>query len=152
MSFAIPLLPAIISAAAGAMLVIQAPINAKLGTVMGGPLVGAFLSFFTGTIVLGIMLMVMRKSILVANITQTQIWMWIGGTLGAALVFTTVYAVPKLGTASMIALIISGQILFSLITDHFGFLLPNAIPVTPARILGALLLLAGVGLIIFPKI
>ena len=145
------LLPLTMSILAGSMIVLQAPINARLGDHMGGPLVAAFFSFFTGTILLGCVLLALRKPILLENISLTSPWMWIGGTLGTMFVFTTIFVVPKLGAAGMIALIICGQILFSLIVDHYGFLLPQSTPISPVRIAGAVLLIISVAMIMAPK-
>jgi len=144
--------PALLSLFAGAMIVLQAPINARLGSVMGGPLVAAFLSFLTGTLALGLCLLVLRKSVAISQITHTSPWMWVGGVLGAILVFTTIFAVPRLGATAMFALVIGGQVLFSLILDHYGFLLPQATAISPLRLLGAGLLVSGIALIVAPKL
>lgn len=147
-----PILIAIsISFIAGVMIVMQAPINARLGEMMGGPLVAAFLSFLIGGIALAITLIVMRKPILIENISQTSPWLWIGGLLGAFLVFSSIYAVPKIGALAMISLVVGGQILATLIVDHYGFLLPKPFPITPMRVMGALCLIAGIAMILWPK-
>lgn len=146
------LLPSIVMSVMGGILfALQSPINARLGNAMGGPLTGAFLSFLTGTVVLSAVLLLQRKPILVSNITQTPWWMWIGGTLGAFMVFAAAYSVERLGSAAMLALIIAGQIIASLVIDHYGILVHNPVPVSPIRIAGAVLLLAGVVLILYPK-
>jgi hypothetical protein len=44
-----------------------------------------------------------------------------------------------------------GQILFSLAVDHYGFLLPEATPLSPIRIAGAVLLVISVAMIMAPK-
>ena len=146
------LLPSIVMSVMGGILfALQSPINARLGNAMGGPLTGAFLSFLTGTVVLSAVLLLQRKPILVSNITQTPWWMWIGGTLGAFMVFAAAYSVERLGSAAMLALIIAGQIIASLVIDHYGILVHNPVPVSPIRIAGAVLLLTGVVLILYPK-
>ena len=146
------LLPSILmSVTGGVLFALQSPINARLGNAMGGPLVGAFLSFLTGTIVLSVILLMQRKPILLSHITQTPWWMWIGGTLGAFMVFAAAYSVERLGSAAMLALIIAGQIITSLVIDHYGILVHNPVPVSPIRIAGAAMLLGGVILILYPK-
>ena len=57
--------------------------------------------------------------------------------------------VPKLGAAAMIAMVIAGQLFASMVFDHFG-ILQQAHPVSWHKIVGALLLLAGVWLILRP--
>lgn len=134
---------ALLSFAGGAMIVLQAPINARLGGLMGGPLCAAFLSFLTGLLALGIALLAVRKPVLVSQIGATAPWMWIGGLMGAAFVATTIFAVPRLGAGLMVALIIAGQMCFSLLIDHYGFLVPQPHPASLLRILGAGLVIGG---------
>lgn len=151
MSFS-PLLPAIaMSFAGGALFALQAPINMRLGQMMGGPLAGAFLSFFTGTILLSIMLAAQRKPVLISQIGQTSPWMWLGGALGAFMVFASVYAVGRLGSAAMLALIIGGQILASLLIDHYGLMVAQAVPLSPLRVAGAAVMVVGILMILYPK-
>ena len=146
------LLPSIVmSVMGGVLFALQSPINARLGNAMGGPLVGAFLSFLTGTIILSVILLMQRKTIPLTNITQTPWWLWIGGTLGAFMVFAAAYSVERLGSAAMLALIIAGQIIASLVIDHYGILVHNPVPVSPIRIAGAAMLLGGVIMILYPK-
>lgn len=147
----LPLLAIVLSLCSGFMFALQAPINARLGNLMGGPLTGAFLSFTTGMFTLALLLVALRKPLLLQNLGQTSPWMWLGGVLGAYLVFTSTYAVPRLGAAGMIALVMAGQVVASLLIDHYGFLLPEAVPITPVRIIGAFMLLGGVILTFLPK-
>jgi transporter family-2 protein len=81
------------------------------------------------------------------TIIQTPWWLWIGGALGAFYVFCTIFLAPKLGGATLIGLVISGQMIVSLILDHYGFLGFAQQPINIWRILGVFLLLIGVILI-----
>ncbi|GIW84940.1 MAG: hypothetical protein KatS3mg107_0600 [Gemmataceae bacterium] len=77
-------------------------------------------------------------------VQQTPWWNWIGGPLGALIVLAGATLTRELGAALFIALVIAGQLLCSLILDHFAWLgLPHH-AVTPGRLAGALLVLAGV--------
>jgi bacterial/archaeal transporter family-2 protein len=70
-------------------------------------------------------------------------WVWTGGLLGAFYVFASVILTPRLGAATTVALILTGQVLASIAIDHFG-LFRVAQEVTPLRLLGATLIIAGV--------
>ena len=48
--------------------------------------------------------------------------MFIGGLLGAFYIFTTIFTSPKIEFANMFSLVICGQILLAVISDHFGLL------------------------------
>ena len=60
---------------------------------------------------------------------------------------STVVLVPRLGVALTFSLIIAGQMLVTLVIDHFGLLGVPVKEVTLARIGGILLITAGVVLI-----
>ena len=138
---------ALMSFTGGAIIMMQAPINARLGSVMGGPLWAAFLSFLVGTIALAAVLLISRKAPSFENIFQTSAWMWTGGLLGAMFVFATIFSVPKLGAGLMIVLIVSGQMVCAIAMDHYGFLVPEAHSASLLRILGAGLVMAGAWLV-----
>jgi len=129
---------------AGSMIAFQAPINAKLGSVMGGPLVGTFCSFAVGTLILGVLMVAGGHVPRFEQVAQTQIWWWIGGALGAILVYISIAVVPILGAALMIALFVTGQLIGALIIDKTGFLLPMQIDIGWERIAALVLILGGV--------
>jgi transporter family-2 protein len=74
-------------------------------------------------------------------------WAWLGGLLGAAYVTATTIAGPKLGAAMLLAMTLAGQMAAALLVDHYGVVGFPQSPVTPLRLLGAVLLVAGVLLI-----
>lgn len=130
----------------GSMIAFQSPINAKLGSIMGGPLVAAFCSFLVGTVALGLLMVVSGNLPKMGEISQTASWMWIGGVLGAIFVFVSISVVPVLGAALMIGLFVAGQLTGALIIDKTGFLLPMSIDIGWERIVALSLILAGVAL------
>ena len=74
-------------------------------------------------------------------------WNWIGGPLGALIVLSGATISPRLGAAAFIAAVVGGQLACSLFLDHFDLMdLPRQ-AVTPGRILGVLLVFAGVVLV-----
>ena len=72
---------------------------------------------------------------------------WTGGFWGTIYIAVSIFLVPRLGTATFVALLVGGQMLSSLLFDHYGlFGLPEH-PADLTRITGAVLLLAGVVLV-----
>ncbi|MBK3736402.1 EamA-like transporter family protein [Azospirillum brasilense] len=72
---------------------------------------------------------------------------WTGGLFGALFIGTAILMVPRLGAATVLALIVVGQMLGSLVFDHVGLLgLPQQ-PISPTRLAGAASLILGVVLI-----
>jgi len=143
------LLPYIVLAvAAGFVLPTQAGINARLNLWTQSPVLSAAISFAVGTAALVLYAVIIRVPLpQAANLKYYPWWVWTGGVLGAFLVAATVVLAPKLGAASMIALIISGQMLASLVLDHYGLIGYTVHPINFLRICGVVLLVGGVVLI-----
>jgi transporter family-2 protein len=73
--------------------------------------------------------------------------MWTGGLFGAAFIFMTVVATPRLGAALMLATAIVGQLAAALVIDHYGLFGGDVIPISAMRLAGVALLVGGVVLI-----
>jgi transporter family-2 protein len=133
---------------AGAMMPTQAAINNKLATVVESPILAALVSFFVGT--LGLFAYALVSGAPLGNLTSARnapAIAWIGGLLGAFFVASAVILVPRLQVAMTFSLIVAGQMIVTLIIDHFGLLGVEVKPISLARIGGILLILAGVVLI-----
>lgn len=137
-----------IACLAGAVLPIQALINARLGMHISGPLWAAAASFAIGSLVLIVTQLVFHAPPSLGQISATPLWLWIGGFLGAIYMGGAVTSVSKIGAGAMIALIIVAQIGTSMVIDHFGVLVPQAHPFGIARLIGTILLLSGTMLIL----
>ncbi len=107
----------------------------------------AFVSFAVGTIALAIYLLVSRKFAFSTEIvSQTPWWIWIGGLLGTLYVVGIVILAPRLGVGLAIGLTIAGQLVAAMILDHYGWM-GLVKEITLGRVIGALLLIAGLILI-----
>ena len=135
---------------AGFMLPTQAGINMQLNQWSQSVILAAMISFAVGTIGLFVYALILRIPWpTMSTITHHPWWIWTGGLLGAFLVASTVVLAPRLGAASMLSLIVAGQMTASLALDHFGWLGYQVQPVSGLRILGVVLLVSGVALIRF---
>ena len=74
-------------------------------------------------------------------------WAWTGGLFGVLFLFATVYVSPKLGTGIFIATIVTASTLMSLAMDNFGLLGVEIHKAGIGRIVGWLLMTAGVACI-----
>jgi transporter family-2 protein len=132
----------------GLLLPIQAGVNAQLRTAVGDPLAAALLSFLVGTIGLGTLMLVLRVPLPLATAWQRSEWTWwIGGLLGAAYVALAVVLAPRIGAGTLTAAVVTGQLLTSIVLDHFGWVGFTQQPLSLTRMLGAALLIGGVVLI-----
>lgn len=133
---------------AGAMMPTQAATNNKMAAFVDSPLLAAFISFLIGTIAL--LLFVVLSGVPLSNfygVRDAPAVAWVGGLLGAFFVTAAVTLVPRLGVAMTFSLIIAGQMIVTLVIDHFGLLGVPVQPVSWQRIAGILLITGGVGLI-----
>jgi transporter family-2 protein len=69
---------------------------------------------------------------------------WLGGILGAFYVTVIILAFPKLGPALTFGLIVLGQMVISLVLDHFHILVPQQHSINLWRIAGVALIVVGV--------
>ena len=132
---------------AGGATALQAPTNAKLATAVASPVNAAFISFAVGTTVLGIVAALMQTRPDMAAARALPWYAWLGGVYGACFVVAAAWGVPRLGVAMTITLMVGGQLLLSLILDHFGALGVPRQPLNIGRIAGVGLVLAGVLLV-----
>jgi transporter family-2 protein len=131
---------------AGAMLPIQFGINAQLAQWVGGSIRAALVSFVVGALSLFLAVLVAQRG-WPERASDAPWWVWIGGVLGAFYVLGSIVTAPKLGAATLVALILAGQAIASLLVDHFGWVGFEENPITPLRVAGVLLLAAGVALV-----
>ena len=138
----------LIALLAGAVMPTQAAINNKLAGSVESPVLAAFISFFVGTLALLVYAAVSGEPLSnLAAARNAPPIAWIGGLLGAFFVTAAVVLVPRLGVAMTFSLIIAGQMLVTLILDHFGFLGVPVKEISLARVGGIFLITAGVVLI-----
>ena len=139
---------ALLVVAAGMVAPTQAGINARLSQWLHSNFLAALVSFMVGTLGLFTLSMVLRIPWPpLTTLYLSPWWVWLGGLGGAFLVTVTIVAVPKLGATTMFAFFLAGQMLASLILDHFGLLGYPVHPISIWRVVGVLLLSAGVLLI-----
>jgi bacterial/archaeal transporter family-2 protein len=132
----------------GLLLPIQAGVNAQLRTAIGDPIAAALLSFLVGTLGLGALMLALRVPLPLATAWQRSEWTWwIGGLLGAAYVGLAVVLAPRIGAGTLTAAVVAGQMLTSIVLDHFGWVGFAQQPLSPTRLLGAALVVGGVVLI-----
>ena len=135
--------------AAGVALSAQIGVNNALRISLSSSVFAAFFSFAIGTAGLLVYAIATRSAWPSTQILfKVPAWAWLGGLLGAYYVITAIIVAPKLGAASLISLIVAAQICTSLVLDHFGVLGFSQHSINIWRIAGALMLIAGVTIIV----
>jgi len=133
---------------AGMLLPIQAGVNFELRNAVGHPIVAAVFQFLVGALGLLVLAIALRAPLPpLAKLSAAPWWVWVGGLCGANYIVVAILLVPRLGAATLLGVSVAGQMLVSLLLDHYGVIGYPVHPVSAWRIVGASLLLAGVGLI-----
>jgi transporter family-2 protein len=135
---------------AGVSVALQQVLNANLRMELGSAWWAGFISYFVGTLSMLAIAIASGGPWLSGTMAAPTSWVsWTGGIFGAIFIATAILMVPRFGAATVLALIVVGQMLGSLTFDHFGLL---GIPQHPAnliRLAGAACLILGVFLIRF---
>ncbi len=141
--------PIAVALAAGAALASQVGMNNALRARLGHPVIAALVSFGVGTLALALYLAALRPGLPDRGaFLGGPRWMWLGGLVGAAYVASAAAFAQRLGAGAWLALVIAGQILASVALDHFGLLGFTPHPASIWRVVGVVLLLAGVVLVL----
>jgi transporter family-2 protein len=138
----------LLAAAAGAVLPIQAGVNAQLARFVGGPVRASFVSFLVGTIALLVLSLAIVKPLPSGSrLGAAPWWVWVGGLLGAFYVLGAIASAPRLGAVVLIAAVVAGQSVSSVLADQFGWVGFREHAATPGRLAGLALVFAGVALV-----
>src|ERR1044072_8690628 len=133
----------------GAIIPLQAILNTRLGKQTGGALMGALLSFLTGSICLLVLNFIVNGNAML-NLRQSASgpwYIWVGGVIGAIFVGYITWVNQQQGVALTFALVVSGQIFISLLIDQFGLFGSAVRTITLEKIIGAALIITGIILI-----
>jgi transporter family-2 protein len=136
-----------LTAVAGGLVALQAPINSGLGKAVG-TWAAASISFLVGTAAL-LMIAALNHSDVHLGGTSGLAWYYFtGGLIGAAYVSTVLVSVRTLGAGGVTAATIAGQLTTAVVIDRLGILGLTQKPLSVARIAGVALLALGVFLIV----
>lgn len=137
---------ALLAMGAGACIALQASANGNFRKNLGdNALFAAYFSILGTVLTATLAMLLLRPQVPGASaLREAPWWNWIGGPLGALIVLAGAALTARLGAALFIALVVGGQLLCSLLLDHFALMGPNEQPVTAGRVLGAALVVAGV--------
>lgn len=138
----------LITAFIGGLLAVQVGLNAIMRSHSGSALSAALINFVIGSIGLALVLLATRTPLPTgAQLAGAPWWAWLAGLGGAAYVASSAVVGPLIGGAAFIAFVVAGQMLASMLLDHYGWLGFPERPADIGRIVGALLVVAGVVLL-----
>lgn len=135
-----------LSLVAGVAGTVQIAVMGKLGERVGIVPAFAFASAVAALVGVAALLVVERSLGGYAESVHQPTWLWIGGLMGALVVFTITFAGPRIGTTATVAVFLVGQFAAAALVDRYGLFGLDRIAVGWPRVLGLVLLGAGAAL------
>lgn len=138
----------VLALAAGVSVAVQQVLNGALRTALGSPAWAGFVSYVAGLLTMIVVLFALGERLPTWKaVADTPWWAWSGGVLGGVFILLMILLLPSLGAATLIALVVAGQMAIAITLDHFGAFGLASHPVSISRLAGAALLIASVVLI-----
>jgi transporter family-2 protein len=136
----------------GALTALQSRINGQLAHAIDDPYTAAAISFGSGLAILLVVLAMWRpgrrglgRVVVALRERRLAWWMVLGGLAGAWFVTTQGLSAGVVGVALFTVAIVAGQTLGGIVFDLVGLGPGGRRPLTPTRVIGAVLALAAIG-------
>ncbi|HYM44559.1 MAG TPA: DMT family transporter [Solirubrobacteraceae bacterium] len=138
----------LLAVAAGCLVGLQAPVNARLGRQVGS-LQAATVSFLLGTLALMLVASLSSGGLSpIGSAAKAPWWALIGGIFGAFYVTVALLTVRTLGVSGLTAIVVTGQLAIAAVVDRFGLLGIPRQHLAASRVAGLVLLVIGVVLVV----
>jgi transporter family-2 protein len=138
-------LPYILAAVAiGGAIAVQPGLNAELARKVGSAFGATFLSVTLSFVIALIAFLIVRPPLSLGAISSVPPYVWVNGFIGFGFVVGTLWLAPVLGGAALFASIVAGQMIVSMIADHYGFGGYRTVDIDVWRVAGAALVVGGV--------
>ncbi len=138
-----------LSFSVGIMVVIQGGINARLGILLNNSLLATSTALTMGaSFTLIAVLITVRQFPSMYQLREIPIYMWVtGGLLSFLAVTLFYYIIPRIGISTAVTFGLAGQLIFAAIAGHFGWFNMPLEPISMKKIVGLIVMIAGVFLI-----
>ncbi len=132
--------------AVGLLVGLQPASNAALSEHVGD-LGAAFVSLLVATAIIGVLLLVAGHPGRLSGVSAIRPEHLVGAIGGAAVVAIGLAAVRPLGAGAVIALLVAGQVIISIVADRFAWFGLPYVPIGIGRLLGVALIIGGTVLV-----
>ncbi|MFT3920546.1 DMT family transporter [Cloacibacterium sp.] len=129
---------------AGAFLPMQGSMNSRLAKAGENPVYASMISFTIGVLALVTYILLTSQNVSWKGLKDAPSYSWLGGVLGAFYVTVIIFAFPKIGPGLTFGLVVAGQLITSMVMEHFQIIGTPHQPISLGRIVGILLIIAGV--------
>jgi transporter family-2 protein len=132
--------------AVGLLVGLQPASNAALAEHIGD-LGAAFVSLLVATVIVGVLLLLAGQPGRLTGVTALRPEHFVGAVGGAAVVAIGLVAVRPLGAGAVVALLVAGQVIISIVADRVGWFGLHHVGIGAPRLLGVTLIVAGTVLV-----
>ena len=133
---------------AGIAVAVQQVLNGNLRSALNSPAWAGLVSYLGGLITMAVVLIATREPVPSWKlVSAVPWWAWSGGILGGVFILLMILLLPSLGAATLLALVVAGQMTAGIAMDHFGLFGLAQHPVSVSRLAGIALIIGGVLLI-----
>jgi bacterial/archaeal transporter family-2 protein len=134
--------------AAGALQAWGPPMNGMLRKSLTNPWLASTVSFLPIVAFLAVLFVCLPRPLPTAEgVSGMPWWAPLGGLVGAFAVVAGLLFVDRIGAGAFAGLTITANILMSLVIDKYGWFGTEVHPLGSMRMVGAVLMVAGIGLI-----
>jgi bacterial/archaeal transporter family-2 protein len=128
----------------GALVSAQPPMNAILARAIGNPFGAAAISIFVAfACAIAALLFTGTGDLSRGTLAAVPWWVYLAGTVGLIFVAGGIVIAPVTGALLFFVCVVGGQLLGATLADHLGAFGLQVRPVSPQRIAGLALVLAG---------
>jgi transporter family-2 protein len=133
----------------GVVLTTQVATNAMLGKSLRNEYIPAAVNMAIGLIATAVLTWSLTSDWPSREMLRGAPWYsWIaGGLMGTIYLTGSILLAPKLGAGELVGLVVAGQLVFSVLLDHFGWIGFEQHSASPARLAGCALMISGVFLV-----
>ena len=135
----------------GVVLALHLTMNAQVGVIVKNSKMGNAIFWTIGAITALIIAATGWDTSVFARLKEVPSWLLTAGIMGAALVFGIAWIIPQIGAGPAFVLMIAGQVIAGMVFSHYGLMGSPIEPVSFIKIIGALLLVSGAGIITLAK-
>ena len=134
--------------AAGLGIPIMAALNGGLGMRLESPALAATILLCVGLVV-SVVYLLLTEGVPVLSASTNIPWMFYGGGLFVMFYILSIsWVAPRFGISNAISFVLLGQLIAMSVIDHFGLIDAQQYKLTVQRVLGLLLMAAGVMLVV----
>jgi transporter family-2 protein len=134
----------ILSLFLGVVLAVHLAMNGEVGKKMDNPQVANAVFWCIGALTAVIIGLTGWQSGALAPLGQVNKILLTAGMMGACLVFAIAWLGPQIGWGNLMITLLAGQVITGIMMSHFGWLGSPQQPITMVKIIGIVIMIAGV--------